>query len=500
MDIPLDYDVIVIGAGIGGLTTASLLARRGFKVIVLEQNDHPGGYCSSLSHNGYLFDIGASLFWGFDEGGSFHSLFSELGMIDSILKGDSIRKVDPGLQIVLPNHRIDVFSERSRFFEEIKREFPRDLMNLKNFYKEIDHIEEKLYEIGGTRHPFVYNGKSRAKINQIKKILLNIYSFVNKNRFLESFLREWDSRLELERFMDLQTMYFGQRTAADSPLHFLAIISGIPRRGIYYIGGGAQFIANELERSIRQSRGEIIYQASVEEILTRKGGYAFGVRARHKDIPIEIFSRTVISNVPIFNLIRKNISKIRYKRMNKNLEQRWVPFSILLGVDEKVIPEPMREHVLMMRDYNLPPYGDNLIFISVNPAWDKTRAPEGKRCITASIFLPSGIMKSSNGRKVLKDKGEEMIVYLEQIIPFLADHIECVIHIDPLTYQKFTMREQGKMGMIKGGAKMYGFSGVSNISPSRQLFLVGDTTYPGHSAAATVKSGIRTADLITKRI
>ncbi|MFV1951415.1 MAG: phytoene desaturase family protein [Nitrospinota bacterium] len=496
----IDYDVIVIGAGIGGLTTASLLAKRGFKVVVLEQSDHPGGYCSSLPQNGYLFDIGASLFWGFDEGGIFYSLFSELGMIDGMLKGDNIRKTDPGLQIVLPNHRIDLFSERSRFFEEIKREFPRDLIYLKNFYQEIDHIEEKLYEIGETGHPFVYNGKNRAKINQIKKFFLNIYALVNNNRFLESYLRGWNKGPELERFMDLQTMYFGQRSAADSPISFLAIISGIQRRGIYYIGGGAQFIADAMERSIRGSKGEIIYHARVEEILTRKGGCVFGVRARHKDISIEIFSRTVISNTPTFNLMRTSISKIRYKRMIKNLQQGWVPFSILLGVDEKVIPEPMREHVLMMRDYNLPPYGDNLIFISVNAAWDKTRAPEGKRCITASILLPSDIMKSSNIKSVLKEKGKEMIQYLEQVIPFLSDHIECVIDVDPLTYQSFTMREDGKMGMIKGGANMYGFSGLSNISPSRQLFLVGDTTYPGHSAAATVKSGMKTADLITGKM
>ncbi|MBI5183342.1 MAG: NAD(P)/FAD-dependent oxidoreductase [Nitrospinae bacterium] len=495
----VDYDVIVIGAGIGGLTTASLLAKRGFKVIVLEQNDHPGGYCGTLSQDGYIFDMGASLFWGFDEGGCFYSLFSELGIMDRMLKGDRIRRLDPGFQTVLPNHRIDLFSDRNRFFEEIKREFPKDLMNLKDFYNEIDHIEEKLYEIGGTKHPFVYNGKNGVKINQTKKILLNIYILLNKNRYLEGYMRGWDERLELEKFIDLQTMYFGQRGAGDSTLPFLAIISGIPRRGIYYIKGGAHFIADELESSIRESKGELIYHARVEEILTRKKGDVCGVKVRHRDMPLEIFSRTVISDIPIFNLLKRDISRIRYKRMMKYLQQGWVPFSILLGVDEKVIPEPMREHVLMMRDYNLPSYGDNLIFISVNPVWDKTRAPEGKRCITASIFLPSDIIQCNN-KGVLREKGEEIILYLEDVIPFLSDYIECVIYLDPLTYQRVTMREDGKMGMIKGGIDMYGFSGLSNISPSRDLFLVGDTTYPGHSTAATVKSGIRTADLITKRI
>ena len=56
-----DYDVIVIGAGLGGLTTGALVAKEGLKTLVLEQSDIIGGCCSTFEVDGYKFDVGASI-------------------------------------------------------------------------------------------------------------------------------------------------------------------------------------------------------------------------------------------------------------------------------------------------------------------------------------------------------------------------------------------------------------------------------------------------------
>jgi len=64
-----DYDVIVIGSGIGSLTSAALLAKSGLSVAVFERNSTPGGSCGSFRLNGRTIDQGTSMLFGFGESG-----------------------------------------------------------------------------------------------------------------------------------------------------------------------------------------------------------------------------------------------------------------------------------------------------------------------------------------------------------------------------------------------------------------------------------------------
>ena len=63
------WDAIVIGSGIGGLVTATQLAAKGAKVLVLERYTIPGGSSGGFHRNGYTFDVGASMIFGFGEKG-----------------------------------------------------------------------------------------------------------------------------------------------------------------------------------------------------------------------------------------------------------------------------------------------------------------------------------------------------------------------------------------------------------------------------------------------
>src|SRR5659263_206484 len=65
----MKYDVIVIGAGISGLTTASLLAKRGLRVGVLEKSYNPGGSCGIFKRDNVIFDQGSAMLYGFGEKG-----------------------------------------------------------------------------------------------------------------------------------------------------------------------------------------------------------------------------------------------------------------------------------------------------------------------------------------------------------------------------------------------------------------------------------------------
>jgi len=74
------YDVIVVGAGLGGMAAASLLAHRGLSVLLIEQQAKPGGSCTSFRRKGVTYDVGTAMLYGFGESGfrPFRFLLNEL--------------------------------------------------------------------------------------------------------------------------------------------------------------------------------------------------------------------------------------------------------------------------------------------------------------------------------------------------------------------------------------------------------------------------------------
>lgn len=102
------YDAIVIGAGMGGLVAATQLAAKGAKVLVLERYVIPGGSSGYFERNGYRFDVGASMIFGFGEQGTTNLLTRALNAV-----GMSLETVPDSVQIHyhLPHHLISKFTE-----------------------------------------------------------------------------------------------------------------------------------------------------------------------------------------------------------------------------------------------------------------------------------------------------------------------------------------------------------------------------------------------------
>jgi prolycopene isomerase len=94
------FDVIVVGAGLGGMTAASLLAKGGLSVLMIDQQNKPGGACTSCKREDHVFDAGAAMLYGFGEKGfrPFRFLMNELEEpIDAISQATPARMTFGGM-------------------------------------------------------------------------------------------------------------------------------------------------------------------------------------------------------------------------------------------------------------------------------------------------------------------------------------------------------------------------------------------------------------------
>ena len=128
------YDVIVIGSGIGGLVTATQLAAKGAKVLVLESYLIPGGSSGYFEREGYRFDVGASMIFGFGEEGTTNLLTRALAAVDM-----KIETLPDPVQIHyhLPqNLEIKVHRDYEKFLQELIARFPQEKVGIRRFYDE----------------------------------------------------------------------------------------------------------------------------------------------------------------------------------------------------------------------------------------------------------------------------------------------------------------------------------------------------------------------------
>jgi len=127
------YDVVVIGAGIGGLTAGGLLAKKGLKVLVLEQHYIPGGCCSAFRRNGVALDVGAAMLFGFGEKGYAPHRFvmNELEEEIDMIPHDSLYRLH-----LSKSKSVTFWRDMDRFLDEIGGLFPHQDKQVRALYDE----------------------------------------------------------------------------------------------------------------------------------------------------------------------------------------------------------------------------------------------------------------------------------------------------------------------------------------------------------------------------
>ena len=470
------FDVIVIGAGMGGLVTATQLAAKGARPLVLESHLIPGGSAGYFERDGYRFDVGASMIFGFGQQGTTNLLTRALAAV-----GQQIDTIPDPVQVHyrLPNGlSIRVHRDYEAFLAELGDRFPHERSGIRRFYDtcwgvfnclnaiELLSLEEPRYVAR------VFAQNPLACLGLARRLPVNVGGLARR------YLRD----PELLRFIDMECYCWSVVPAAKTPLINAGMVfSDRHYGGVNYPRGGVGHIAEKLAEGLVAAGGYIQYRSRVKRIITERG----------RAIGVELASgRRYMGDRIVSNATRWDTFNTLLEAPLPEQEQRWQQryavapsfLSLHLGVDASVIPPDTDCHQILLDDWAALEAANGTVFLSIPTLIDPSLAPAGRHIL--HTFTPSWMAdwQGRSPRDYRQHKqalAQQLIQRLESIFPGMAAAIDYCSIATPRTHRRFLGRLDGTYGPMPR-RQLSGLLGMPfNRTAIPGLYCVGDSTFPG---------------------
>jgi len=482
--------IVVIGAGIGGLTTAAALARAGLQVTVLEAHIYPGGCAGTFYHQGYLFDVGATLAGGFYPGGPLDKVAQAVG----ITRWPS-RSANPAMVVHLPDGAVVTRWTGERRWAERRVAFGA---GAESFWRWQERTADALWGLALHNLPWppqTLGDGSKLVRDGLAWLGNDVRARLSPELVLDAFrpvsthLGDASGRLRL--FVDAQLLIAAQTTSIHANALYGAAALDLPRRGVVHLKGGMGTIAETLAEAVRQNGGQVHYRQEVSRVVLEKGRPVAVETRRGKSFPADM----VVANLTPWDVARLLGEEApgRLRNLPPRPRDGWGAFMVYVGLDGSLIPGdfPLHHQVVVQE----PLAEGNTVFLSLSPNWDGKRAPAGQRALTLSTHTQLQpwwdiYERDRSAYETRKDTyTQRLLAAAEAALPHLRDAASLVLPGTPVTFQRFTRRAWGWVG---------GFPQTSlfrtwgpRLTPA--LWMVGDSIFPGQSTAAVSLGGLRVA-------
>jgi diapolycopene oxygenase len=464
-----DYDAIVIGAGLGGLTTGSIISKHGFKTLVLEQADIIGGCCSTFENQGYKFDVGASIV---ELIRPLEITFERMGKkLEDYIE---LCQCDPIYAFITPEgERFTIPTDIDETNEVVRRMAPEDYESWLEFEKYgmwlLDYAMDAM--ICSDMNTFTAALKVFLKYPKIYSILPTFL----KNH--EMAVKRAFKNKDMLASVSFQSYFAGAPPYLGSGIFGMIALS--EHLGIYYPRGGMIGIPKGIMNAGMEHGLEVRTGVKVEKLLL-EGREAKGVILSDGT---EITSDFVVSNlngkVTYFKLVGpQNLPRWAVKAVDSYKVSMPCPM-IYVGLDKK--PELNAHHTVFTDTVD-----------RMNEVWDEYYM----RGNAPAPYSPLG----DNWDRCKDWYKEEGVRQLEKnVLPDARDHIQVLDVSTPLDFERRLLHPQGGIyGLFSDLTSLAMFRMNNRSRAIKNLYLTGASTHFGGGVPTAVASGVVTADYIIK--
>ena len=494
-----EYDAIIIGSGLGGLSCAAAFARQGFKPLLIEQHYKLGGYATTFKRPG-----------GFEFDASLHSttVGERNGIYNLIRAFPEITDVEfephPNLyRIIFPDYDIRVPQKNvQEYINKLVELFPEEKEGIAGIFDDMEGITTDI-------------GKFSRAAGQIE-----MNTFPTEFPYLfKAFNRSWgdvvNARLndpKLKAIVSSLWVYYGLPPSKLSPYYYAMPTYGYLKHGGYYPRGKSQKISDSFEKYTEHHGGEIILKSRVEKILT-KDNIAYGVVTEDGK---EFKAKVIISNANAFDTFNKmlddkDVLKDYLAKLNK-LSVSLSSFQIFLGLKKDLIKDIgiADTEIFYNTTYDFDTDYDSMKKADVENGgyaitlYDniyKGYSPEGKNTINIMTLQGFGHWEKyqddyfkDNKDEYNKEKNRMADILIDKVestlLPGLKDAIEVKEIGTPLTNIRYTSNYKGAIYGFDQTIDNSGQNRLGHSAPIKNLYLSGAWTKPGHGYGGVIYSGL----------
>lgn len=484
---------VIIGAGIGGITTAVYLAKNGYGVSVYEKNSSPGGRCGQLLRDGHRFDLGATMLM---MPGIYHEVFDSLGI--ELEEGNEILQLKDLYTIFFDDCSKLVFTTES---ERMKHQLEK--IEPGSYERAEDYVKKgyRIFRLGMDKliGRNFYNLFQMVTLKNIP-LLFRLKAFTPHFRYTRKFFRH----PHLLMAYTFQNIYVGQ-SPFDAPALFSMVPAAELTEGSFFPSDSGMFRIVEKMLAAAEEKGVRFNYGNPAIKITVSGNKTDGIILQDG---AEVKADIVVANADLPYVYR---SLLPDKRKSARLEKLKYSCSVICfhwGLD-KVYPQLDHHSVFLsdqfregldriMRDKSV---GDNPSFYVHAPArTDPSAAPYNHDTISVAVAVGHIDKNRKQEWNLIRDKTRKSVIdrLKQQGLEDIESHIKFEICYLPESWENACNISRGSVfGSIGHNIFQMGYFRPHNRHDKyKNLYFVGGSTHPGNG----IPNVLISAKLVSERI
>ncbi len=485
-----EFDIVIIGSGMGGLVCADILSREGYKVCVLEKNRQLGGSLQTYVRDKVIFDSGVHYLGGLSEGQNLYQVFKYLGIIQKL----KLQKMDEDVFdkiLIEGDEKAYVFAQGyENFIQHLLKDFPGEEKALRLYCDKIKEVCSKFP---------LYNLRTGGNIDEKNAVL-----GIDTRAFIESITNNKKLQAVLVGNSMLYVLQSGK-----TPFYVHAMILNSYIESSWKCIDGGSDIGKFMAKNIREHGGVIHRNTEVKRIVVEDGKVTCVEIADGS----HVYGKNFISNmhpVRTLDMTESNLIKQAYKHRVKSLENSIGGFVVNIVFEKDAYPY-IKNNFYYIKDgqeWNLTEYNDETwpscyaVFCSAS-----SKSPVYADSMTLLSYMKFDEVKQWAGtfntvtkeedrgkdyEEFKKRKAEKLLDLVEEKFPGLRKAIKSYYTATPLSYRDYIGNDDGSM---YGIAKDYSNPLKTFISPRTKipnLYLTGQNLNL-HGILGATMSGLVTS-------